>query len=144
MRGPTSILVLLLCLCLGGSCAAPRVHVPAGDPSLPFSDAVDTGGTLYVAGHLGLDPRTGRPPEEPAAEARLLLDAFESTLARAGMTMDDLVMVQVHCVNPALYDTFNAVYRERFDGPFPARAFLGSAELLRGCRFEMLGIAVRR
>ena len=57
--------------------------------------------------------------------------------------MDDLVQVQVFCSDVGLYDTFNAAYRARFSGEFPARAFIGSGTLLRGCRFEMLGIAVR-
>jgi hypothetical protein len=58
--------------------------------------------------------------------------------------MDDLVQVQVHCSDVGLYQVFNDAYRARFSGAFPARAFLGSGTLLRGCRFEMLGIAVLR
>lgn len=133
----------MLFFCLAASCTTPRRVFPTTDPALPFSNAVQVGRTLYVAGHLGLDPDTGKPPADAAAEAERLLDAFSATLARAGMTMDDLVMVQVHCVDPDLYDVFNAVYRARFTASFPARAFLGSGKLLAGCRFEMLGIAVR-
>ena len=67
------------------------------------------------------------------------------TLARAGMTMDDLVSVQVFCSDVSLYHTFNAEYARRFvAAEFPARAFLGSGPLLRGCRFEVSGVAVRR
>ena len=32
---------------------------------------------------------------------------------------------------------------KRFDDAFPARAFVGSGTLLRGCRFEMMGTARR-
>ena len=59
------------------------------------------------------------------------------------MTMDDLVSVQVFCSDVALYDDFNAVYRTYFTGDPPARAFLGAGTLLRGARFEVMGIAVR-
>jgi enamine deaminase RidA (YjgF/YER057c/UK114 family) len=126
------------------ACQTPRQHVPAADPALPFSSGVLVGDTFWAAGHLGLDPTTRRAPADPAEEARLMLDAFAATLAKVGMTMDDLVQVQVFCSDVELYDTFNAIYRERFTRAFPSRAFLGSGTLLRGARFEIQGVAVRR
>lgn len=144
MRPRLLVLAVFASVLLLSACEVGRQHCPADDPSLPFSNATRVGDTVYVAGHLGLDPDTGMAPEDPAEEARLLMGAFERTLARVDMDMDDLVQVQVHCSDVTLYDTFNAAYRERFRGPFPARAFLGSGPLLRGCRFEMLGIARRR
>lgn len=116
-----------------------ETHVDA-----PFSDAVLVDNTLYMAGRLGLDADTRLPPEDPEAEARLLLSGFADVLAAAGMSMQDLVFVQVFCPDPALYDTWNRVYREFVPAPFPARAFIGSGPLLFGARFEMQAIAVRR
>jgi 2-iminobutanoate/2-iminopropanoate deaminase len=123
---------------------AERRHHPGADPALPFSNAVEVGDTVWIGGHLGLDARTRQAPADPADEVQLLLDAFEATLQRAGLGMDDLVSVTVHCTDLGLYDLFNTAYRERFRGPFPARAFLGAGPLLRGCRFEILGVAARR
>jgi reactive intermediate/imine deaminase len=111
---------------------------------LPFSDGVLVGNTLYVAGHLGLDPKTGKPPAGAEDEARFALDGIKEVLENAGMTMDDLVSVQVFCSDLSLYDTFNTVYRSYFHEPYPARAFLGSGPLLRGAKFEGLGIAVKK
>jgi len=125
-----------------------RKHInlpkPAGFANLPFSDAVLAGNTLYIAGHIGLDPKTGQPPASAEEEAKLAVDAIQQTLAAAGMTMDDLVSVQVHCSDLGLYDTFNKVYAGYFHGEYPARAFLGAAKLLRGARFEVLGTAVKQ
>ncbi len=134
------LLALAAVLLLGG-CAALVTHYPP-EHDLPFSNAVRVGNTLYVAGHLGLDDATGLAPTDPETEARLLLDAFVATLARSGATPDDLVQVTVFCSDVSLYERFNAVYREAFTGPFPARAFVGSGTLLRDCRFEMMGVAV--
>ena len=141
-RLPMLVSSCLLALALLGSCSSSRTFYSPPNPELPFSNAVRVGDTLYVAGHLGLDEATQRAPADPRAEAELLLDAFGATVARGGMSMDDLVMVQVFCSDVALYDVFNSVYRERFAAEFPARAFLGSGPLLFGCRFEMLGTAV--
>lgn len=116
----------------------------SGDDPLPFSDAVQVDRTLYVSGHIGLKPGTTETPEDAKEEAKLMLDAFQATLAKAGYKMDDLVYVTLYCSDPSLFDTFNGVYRTYFKKEFPARAFIGSGPLLFGARYEIQGIAVKR
>lgn len=120
------------------------VNLPGRPVQAPFSDAVLAGDTLYLAGRLGLDPATGKPPADAEQEARLILDGVKAVLSEAGMTMDDLVSVQVFCPDVSLFQTFNGVYRSYFPKDYPARAFIGSGPLLFGARFEVQGIAVRR
>lgn len=117
---------------------------PARDTAtLPFSGAVQVGGTLYISGTLGLLP--GRKvPDTPTEEARLVLDNVKKTLADAGMTMDDLVSVQVFCSDLSTYAAFNDVYRTYFTKEYPTRAFIGVAHLLFGARFEVQAVAVKR
>ena len=110
----------------------------------PFSDGVLVGNTLYIAGRLGIDPKTGKLPEDVDQEARIALDGVKSVLSEAGMTMDDLVFVQVFCPDVSLYAKFNDVYKGYFGTDYPARAFVGSGQLLRGAHFEMNAIAVKR
>jgi 2-iminobutanoate/2-iminopropanoate deaminase len=121
-----------------------HIVLPSRKDTLPYSDAVLVGNTLYLAGRIGIDPETGKPPIELEKEIRFLLDGMKTTLVAADLTMDDLVSVQVFCPDLSLYDKFNEVYRSYFIKDFPARAFIGSGPLLRGGRFEAQGIAVRR
>jgi len=111
--------------------------------ALPFSGGVLVGNTFYLAGKIGLTADR-RVPATATEEARLVLDDVRTTLEAVGMTMDDLVSVQVFCSDVAHYDAFNRVYRTYFKREFPARAFLGSGTLLFGARFEVQAIAVRR
>jgi 2-iminobutanoate/2-iminopropanoate deaminase len=126
--------------------ASARKHImlPTRKDTLPFSDGVLVGDTLYLAGKIGVDPETGRAPEDVEKEIRILLDGMKTTLAAADMKMDDLVSVQIFCPDLSLYEKFNEIYRTYFSKDFPARAFIGSGPLLRGGRFEAQGIAVRR
>lgn len=150
MRSRVAFAVAVLLL-LGATMTAQRsssrkyikTSAPAAS-NLPFSNGVLVGNTLYLAGVIGLDRETGRPPDDIEAEIRLALDQIKTVLGEAGMTMDDLVTVQVFCPDLALYDKFNAVYRTYFSKEFPARAFIGSGPLLRGGHFEIQGIAVKR
>ncbi|MGA2419091.1 MAG: Rid family hydrolase [Candidatus Acidiferrum sp.] len=121
------------------------IHLPGANPQLPFSDAVLAGNTMYLAGRIGLDPKTGQAPADVDTEIHLLLDGVKATLAAGGMTMDDLVYVQVSCTDLSLFDKFNATYRTYFTAKdLPAREFVGVATLLRGGHFELQSIAVRR
>jgi enamine deaminase RidA (YjgF/YER057c/UK114 family) len=126
--------------------ASARKHLmlPNRKDTLPFSDGVLVGDTLYLAGKIGVDPETGKAPDDVEKEIRILLDGMKTTLAAADMTMDDLVSVQIFCPDLSLYEKFNEIYRSYFTKNFPARAFIGSGPLLRGGRFEAQGIAIRR
>jgi len=117
---------------------------PESVKAAPFSEAVLAGDTLYLAGQIGLDPKTGKPGATPEDEARLAMESIKRILEAAGMSMDDLVSVQVFCSDVSVFDSFNGVYRTYFHGNFPARAFIGSGKLLFGARFEVQGIAVKR
>jgi len=117
---------------------------PAGaGASLPFSEAVMVGDTLYVAGHIGLDPKTQKAAADIDAEAHAVMDAVKHTVESTGLKMDDLVSVTVYCTDLGLYDAFNAVYRTYFQGHYPTRAFIGVSSLVRGAHFEVAGIAAR-
>jgi 2-iminobutanoate/2-iminopropanoate deaminase len=119
------------------------INLPSKPIQAPFSNAILYGDTLYMAGSIGLDAKTGKAPEKIEDEIKLLLDGYKETLAQAGMTMDDLAYVQISCTDLAYYDKFNAAYKTYFTKDFPARQFVGVSTLLRGGHFEMQAIAVR-
>ena len=140
MKGPgVFAIALIAALATNSAAQETRRYIDpssVGDTTaLPFSGAVLAGNTLYLSGAIGLD-EDRQVPATAEEEARNVLEA-------AGMSMDDLVSVQVFCSDVAHYDVFNRVYRTFFTGEFPARAFLGSGTLLFGARFEVQGIAVK-
>lgn len=106
----------------------------------PFSTSVLAGDTLYVSGTIDIDPATGKPPPDVRDGARLVLGNVKRAVEQAGLTMDDLVWVQVFATDLANYAAFNEVYRTFFSGPLPARAFIGAGSLLNGGHFEVMGI----
>lgn len=140
--GSTNIrsLCVAVALTLVPACMARRVtHIPPTREGAPYSRAVWVGDTLYLAGD-------GAPHDDPVEEAHQLMRSVQATLESEGLSLDDLVQVTVYCSDLSLYDTFNEIYRSYFgdEARLPARAFVGSGELLWGMRFELQGIAVRR
>jgi 2-iminobutanoate/2-iminopropanoate deaminase len=142
----SSLLLIMVAGAMGG--APDRKYVVVNRTGVavnaPYSEAVLTGNTLYVAGHIGIDPATGKPGATPEEEAKLVMELFKRDVEAGGMTMDDLVSVTVFCSDLSQYNAFNNVYRTYFHQNYPARAFIGSGKLLFDARFEVQGIAVKR
>jgi len=148
MKRIVSALILTLLLSISTLAAdADHKHVvldqSAARSNFPFSDAVVVGDTLYLAGTIGFD-KDGKLPATVEDEAKTAMENVKKVLENQGMTMDDLVSVQVYGTDFSLYQKFNEVYRTYFHGKFPARAFIGAASLIRGAHFELMGIAVKR
>lgn len=139
------VMPLLLVATIASAQQTGRSHLKsklAEERQLPFSSGVLVGDTLYIAGTTGVDPTT-KTPVTPEQEARLVMNQIKQTVEQAGMTMDDVVSMQVFCTDLANYDAFNGVYKTYFRGDYPARAFIGASKLLFGARYEVMGIAVR-
>ena len=138
------LLPLLLVPVLAAAQQTGRTHLKsklAQERHLPFSSGVLVGNTLYIAGTTGVDPST-KSPVSAEQESRLVMDSIKQTVEQAGMTMDDIVSLQVFCTDLENYDTFNGVYQTYFHGDYPARAFVSVPKLLFGARYEVMGIAI--
>lgn len=140
------LLLALPTLALAQTPTPTRTHLRsklATERNLPFSSGVTVGETLYIAGTIGVDASSANKAISAEEEARLAMNQVKQVVEQAGMTMDDVVSVQVFCTDLANYDAFNRVYRTYFHGKYPARAFVGVNHLLFGARYELMGIAVR-
>jgi enamine deaminase RidA (YjgF/YER057c/UK114 family) len=104
-----------------------RAVGPAHSPSSgnrPLPPAADTGDYLYISGQ---DPRRpdGAVPPAPEAQFRQALDNVKATLEAAGLTLENVVYVQVYLTDIGSYSEMNRVFAEYFPKTPPARAVLG-------------------
>ena len=129
-------LLLLYVLAAGG---APRKAIQPKEFSKggPFSPAILADGTLYVAGQVGRDLKTGKAPAEFEAEVRTTFDNIGIILKEAGMSFDDVVAVNVYMTDVSLFQRMNAVYVTYFKEPRPARTTVGVAKLAGEFRIEI-------
>jgi reactive intermediate/imine deaminase len=109
---------------------------------LPFAEAVEANGFLFVSGMIGTAPGTlDVVPGGIAAEARQTMANLRDVLARRGCTFADVVKCTVFLADMADWPAFNDVYRGCFTDRFPARSALGANGLARGARVEVDCIA---
>lgn len=94
-----------------------------GLESLPFSQGVVHGDTVYTAGQVGVDPGTGEVVEGGVrAETRRALENVAAVLEAAGSSLDSAVKLTVFLADMGTFNEFNEVYTEFFDEPRPARS----------------------
>jgi len=135
MRTRTGLVLVLASL---AGCAAPRTdHVPAAGALGPYSGAVASGDVVYLSGKIGKRGGTF------AEEARTAIDAVESDLHGLGLSLGDVLSVNVFVTDMALYPELNTIYAERFPQPYPARTTVGVGSLPGGARIEIQAVAAR-
>lgn len=111
--------------------------------SLPFSEAVQVGSLLFLSGQIGSLPgSTTLAPGGIGPEARQALANIQAILARHGASLKDVVKCTIFLADIGEWGAFNAVYREVFSAPYPARSALGSSGLVFGARAEVECMAV--
>jgi 2-iminobutanoate/2-iminopropanoate deaminase len=111
----------------------------APQPVASYSQAVQAGNLLQVAGQVGIDPATGElVGDEVGEQTRQTLAAV---LEAAGATLRDVIMVRVYLTDQAHFAAMNEIYAGFVGEPFPARTtvFVGLAE---GMLVEIDALAV--
>jgi 2-iminobutanoate/2-iminopropanoate deaminase len=109
-------------------------------PKPPYSPVVVSGDHVYTAGQVAFD-ESGTPVAGGiAAQARQVLDNLRSCLEAAGCGLEDVVKVNAFLADLADFDGYNAVYREYFAEPYPARTTV-QAGLPPGLLLEIEAVA---
>ena len=104
----------------------------------PYSQAVRSGGTVYLSGQIPLDPATGELVEgDIAAQARRVFDNLRAVCEAAGGSLDDVARVGIYLMDLADFAAVTAVMADVFTAPFPARSTIQVAGLPRGARVEV-------
>ncbi len=125
--------------------AAPQFFVSSDSlmKTLPFSEAVRAGNLLILSGQIGnLPGTTTLAPGGIGPESRQALENIRAVLGRHGASMKDVVKCTVFLADMAEWGAFNAVYREFFTAPYPARSALGASGLAFKARVEVECLAV--
>src|SRR5947208_6882350 len=109
----------------------------------PYSQAVRAGSTIYCAGQIPLDPRTGQIVAGGIdAQTRRVLDNITAVLKAEGLTFENIVQTTIFLVDMADFQTVNEIYGSYFKQAPPARSTVQAAALPKGARIEIETIAV--
>lgn len=110
----------------------------------PYSQAVVSGGFIFTAGQIALDPATGQVvaggvPEQTDRALRNIA----AILKAAGGDLSRVVKTTVFLVDMADFVAMNEVYARHFGEHRPARSTVAVSGLPRGVRVEIEAVARR-
>ncbi|MDL2235915.1 RidA family protein [Christensenellaceae bacterium OttesenSCG-928-L17] len=109
----------------------------------PYNHAIEANGFVFTSGQLGIDPATGKMPEDVEAQAKQAFSNLAGVLEAAGCTLKDVVKCMVFLQNIGDFAAVNAIYAEAYGSEFPARSCVEVAKLPGGALVEIEAIAVR-
>ena len=111
-------------------------------PIGPYSQGIQFGNLIFVAGEKGIDPKTGKiVPGGIGAETRQTFENIKAILAEAGATLDDAVSSTVHMTDLNEFQEMNKVYAEYFHAAPPGRTTVQVPALPGGAHIEITIIA---
>lgn len=93
-------------------------------PSIgPFSQGIESGGTIYISGQGPIDPETEEIVErDPRVQTRQTLKNVAAILNAADRSLDDVVKASIFLSDMNHYDAVNEVYGKMLTDPYPARS----------------------
>ena len=109
----------------------------------PFSDAVQAGNTLYLAGQVGINPESNKLAEGGITGQTIqTLENIKNVLELNGSDLEHVVKCTVILADINDFNDFNAIFRKYFPKNKPARTTF-AADLLVGAKIEIDVIAVK-
>jgi 2-iminobutanoate/2-iminopropanoate deaminase len=113
------------------------VFNPPGSPTnLPFSNGIQVGEMLWVAGTEGV------VSGDIESETRTALENVKKVLDAAGYTPSEVVQVTVYLADINDFDKMNSVYKTFFPDPKPTRATVQVAHLVNNAKIEIASVAI--
>jgi 2-iminobutanoate/2-iminopropanoate deaminase len=115
-------------------------------PQLPpanstYSQAVVTGGLVFVSGQLGIDPATGQLAQGGIqAETRQALENIRACLQAAGSSMERVIKATLFLTDFSMIRSANEIYAQYLPHR-PAKTGVGVAELWGGGLIEIEVVA---
>ncbi|GAB1413893.1 MAG: reactive intermediate/imine deaminase [Candidatus Desulfobacillus denitrificans] len=121
-----------------------RIIATADAPAAigPYSQAVQSGNTVYLSGQIGLDPATMQMAEGIDAQIARVFDNLKAVAAAAGGALADAVKVNIYLTDLANFARVNDAMASHFSQPYPARATVQVAALPRGALVEIDAVLV--
>ena len=117
-------------------------RAPAPFQGAPYSQAIKSGGFVFVSGQLGLAPGGSEPVGSTIEDQTArIFDNLEAILEEAGTGLDRIVKTTVFLADLDDFQGMNRVYGERVGPQPPARSTVEVAALPSGVLVEIEAIA---
>lgn len=109
----------------------------------PYSQAIESNGTLYVSGQIPINPETTLIPETIEEQTLQCLKNIGAILEEAGYTYKDVVKSTVLLDDMGNFGAMNEIYASFYTEDMPARVCYQVSKLPMGVKVEIETIACK-
>lgn len=109
----------------------------------PYSQGIVSGGFVFTAGEIPLDPRTGTIPDTIEEQADLALKNLLAVIEAAGAQRNSIVSVNLYLSDMSDFAKVNSIYEKFLVQPYPARTCVAVSSLPKGVKIEVSAIAAK-
>lgn len=104
----------------------------------PYSQAVKSGGFLFVSGQVALNPSTGDLMNSSIEEqAEQVINNLAAICEAANATLSNIVKLTIYITDMNDFSIVNSAMESHFQSPYPARATVEVSSLPLGVNVEM-------
>jgi len=104
----------------------------------PYSQAIKTGGLVFLSGQIPLDPQTMEVVEGGiAAQTHQVFKNLIAVCEAAGSTLASAAKLTIYLTDLGDFAEVNAIMAEYFSEPYPARATIQVSALPKGVAVEI-------
>lgn len=108
----------------------------------PYSQAIETGGFVFISGQLPID-LDGNIPEKVSEQTKLCIENIKNILNSVGLSLDNVVKTTVFMTDLSKFQEMNSVYSQYFSQTPPARSTVEVKALPRSAMVEIEAIAIK-
>ncbi len=120
-----------------------KVYGSSEKTTAPLSAAQEANGLVFVSGQIHLNSAGKLEGSTIEEKFDLVIANVKRILKEAGLTLADVIRVQLYLTDLWQLPALNKVYTNYFQHPLPARTAIGVAALPLGASLEMDVIAAR-
>ena len=113
----------------------------APSPAGHYSQAIVSGGLVFVSGQLGIHPESGEIKATIEEQTHQVMKNLENILAASGSSLDKVVKATLYISDISLWAKVNEIYAEHFGSHKPVRAVVPTRDLHFGCLIEVEVVA---
>ncbi|MCH1526182.1 MAG: RidA family protein [SAR86 cluster bacterium] len=104
----------------------------------PYSQAVKSGGFLFVSGQVALNPSTGDLMNSSIEEqAEQVIKNLSAICEAANTNLSNIVKLTIYITDMSDFSIVNNAMESHFESPYPARATVEVSGLPLGVNVEM-------
>jgi 2-iminobutanoate/2-iminopropanoate deaminase len=121
-----------------------KAYISSEETKLPFSEAVEANGFVFISGQVHSDPEGNLVGETIEEKTHQTMKNVGMVLSAAGLSFADVLKMEIFLPDLSERAKVSEVYESYLTHPYPARAMIGVAELPMGASIEITAVAVRK